>query len=655
MNEVLDELISISEEKWRHVGRELENGKSFCEIDNTIATTLQNLTAVSNSLRNTWGNKKRQRNELRSMICRYGKPIVWFTICPAQHQNPLVLKLGSIPDELAHSIQDRVKFCIEDPVACTEFFHLTIRHVLKILKLEVGMDQHYGVIEAQMRGTLHLHLIGWNSNHKTRTEEEWIRLADEVSSAETSDTSLSEEDINNLLMEFPSEVRSQHEIIENSKVLCQSKLSNLHDFRHRKSCFKKSFGVKLGTCRYKFPRPLQSMTCLKEDGIELKRNNAYINTYNPLIMNIFRCNHDIKILPDLPSDDLLALLYYLTNYTTKLESSNYSVCEVAATARQELMKELENPSSRKYADRLFIRILNKITGKNEISSNLVVNELLGYPEEYCSQNFKTLNYGLFLRILNRQEFDVQLRIPKNRNDFVNEEDLDEDYMVDSIVVTNLYEDYINRGEALAFLSLYQYVSRVYKKKISTSVSTSGYKFTVDHPQKDTHIQVLLSNGNYKVPKLVGPATFKFTEIEYIKLLLILFKPWKDINFIRNQHYDTMQQFMECVSIDSDANLYLLHNFTLLQKSKLAADKKRFENESNINNGVTLDNRTSGDGELLVGGTFVEDQEDEDSNSENEDFEEDEDVEALSFLNIPEERASSDKIHVNMIQNLGIEI
>lgn len=61
MNSVLQELQSITEEQWRVIGRELEAGKNFCDIDATVVTTLQSLTSVSASLRNTWGNKKRQR------------------------------------------------------------------------------------------------------------------------------------------------------------------------------------------------------------------------------------------------------------------------------------------------------------------------------------------------------------------------------------------------------------------------------------------------------------------------------------------------------------------------------------------------------------------------------------------------------------------
>lgn len=61
MKSVLSELFRIDENEWKAVSKELEAGKSFCEIDSTIAKTLQNLTTASSSLRNTWGNKKRQR------------------------------------------------------------------------------------------------------------------------------------------------------------------------------------------------------------------------------------------------------------------------------------------------------------------------------------------------------------------------------------------------------------------------------------------------------------------------------------------------------------------------------------------------------------------------------------------------------------------
>lgn len=547
------------------------------------------------------------------MICRYGRPLVWFTICPSQNVNPLVLKLGNIDESLFSTIEDRVKFCMNDPVACTEFFHLSIRGVLEILEVEVGMNQFYAVVEAQMRGTLHLHLLGWNTEHTLSTEEDWIKFADKVSCAwVNNEISLSDEEINQALSQWPMEVNSFEEIKENAATLAMSTSTNLHDYRHRKSCFKSTNGCKSGKCRYNFPRELCELTHMDNDGITIRRNHAYINTFNELIMNLFRCNHDIRILPNLPNDDLLALLYYLTNYTTKMESSNYSVCDVAATARRELLQELQDPTARQFADRLFMRILVKITGKNEISSNLVVNELLKYPEEYCSQSFKTLNYGLFLRALAGEEFDVQIRIPKTPLQSIAEENLEEDYVVDQIIVTNLYEDYTHRGSSLHHLSLYHYVSRMYKKKLDwRGPSRAAHRFSMGHPQYETHVQMLLDEQSAKVPKLVGPATNKFTENEYVQLLQILFKPWKDINEIRTSSIESVEDFLEKGSIDSDTNLEIVHNFLLLQKSKLAADRRRIEKENLEQNGQ--------DGELLIHkGSVSEDlSDDEDDNDKSE--------------------------------------
>jgi hypothetical protein len=43
-----------------------------------------------------------------------------------------------------------------------------------------------------------------------------------------------------------------------------------------------------------FPRNHVNQTCLGKDGqFELKRNSMWINPFNPVIMNLFRCDHDI--------------------------------------------------------------------------------------------------------------------------------------------------------------------------------------------------------------------------------------------------------------------------------------------------------------------------------------------------------------------------
>lgn len=232
------------------------------------------------------------------------------------------------------------------------------------------------------------------------------------------------------------------------------------------------------------------------------------------------------------------------------------------------------------------------------------------------------------------------------------EDMEEDYITDEIVVTNLYDDYINRGDELSFLSVYQYVSRVYKKKVESkdSVSRSCFRFVGDHPQRNTHVQVLLSEDSGKVPKLIGPATFKFTETEYMQLQLLLFKPWTDLEWIQNINFDNMDSFEDYVSIDSEENLRTMQNFRLLHKCKVAAEKKRFEQASQNGNDSEVQNNVSEDGELLKAGNGNS-EEDIDSEDDN-DNESAENI--IDILENPR-HVQSDRIYLNMIHNQGKNI
>ena len=49
--------------------------------------------------------------------------------------------------------------------------------------------------------------------------------------------------------------------------------------------------------------------------IFLKRSDPWMNDYLPLITLLMKSYLDIKIIPGMDTIDLLALLYYLTNYT----------------------------------------------------------------------------------------------------------------------------------------------------------------------------------------------------------------------------------------------------------------------------------------------------------------------------------------------------
>jgi len=78
---------------------------------------------------------------------------------------------------------------------------------------------------------------------------------------------------------------------------CQS-----HNWRQNNSFFKCSSNSSSGICRYLFPLPVIEKTSLGVDAdlpaISQKRHvaNEYINRYNETMLQVFRCNHDDRLL-----------------------------------------------------------------------------------------------------------------------------------------------------------------------------------------------------------------------------------------------------------------------------------------------------------------------------------------------------------------------
>ena len=122
--------------------------------------------------------KLNNRNEMKSTILRYGSPTLWITITPSDKTNFLAWKFCSETDtidfqELVDSIQDnkmRVNMCAANPCALAKFFNVIMLLVLENLfgwknENNTGIfgriNSYYGLVEAQTRATLHIHLCIW--------------------------------------------------------------------------------------------------------------------------------------------------------------------------------------------------------------------------------------------------------------------------------------------------------------------------------------------------------------------------------------------------------------------------------------------------------------------------------------------------------------
>ncbi|RDX50981.1 hypothetical protein OH76DRAFT_1348115, partial [Lentinus brumalis] len=89
-------------------------------------------------------------------------------------------------------------------------------------------------------------------------------------------------------------------------------LSNRHDSDHRKGCKK----GKDKPCRARFPRPLQGSTEVDDTGaLTFRKTEPWINTFNPLLSFLLRCNSDVTCL--LSGTQVHAIVAYVTDYITK--------------------------------------------------------------------------------------------------------------------------------------------------------------------------------------------------------------------------------------------------------------------------------------------------------------------------------------------------
>ena len=87
---------------------------------------------------------------------------------------------------------------------------------------------------------------------------------------------------------------------------------------HGKHCLRYKYISNKLTCRFNFPQPLKTKSCIgNSDGYfryHPKRNDPLIQRYNPIITSIWRANTDFS-----PIVSEQAVYYYIANYASKGE------------------------------------------------------------------------------------------------------------------------------------------------------------------------------------------------------------------------------------------------------------------------------------------------------------------------------------------------
>ena len=160
-------------------------------------------------------------------------------------------------------------------------------------------------------------------------------------------------------------------------VNCLVKVANMH--QHSFSCYKYR---KSKDCRFNFPRELVPQSMIKDDQIHLKRSNPNINNFNPIVMTSMRCNHDVKFIPS--GKDSKALVFYITEYTTKSQLSIHHMLSLIAASKRSVDVYHCSEDTVQRSKQFITKCMNRITTETEISGSHVSHFLLGHLDKKAS-------------------------------------------------------------------------------------------------------------------------------------------------------------------------------------------------------------------------------------------------------------------------------
>ena len=655
---------SLNQESMSELLKCVENKSPI--TDPNLRSLMNSLSSAGKHINGSPYQKSTYRREIFGLMIQEGSPVLWITLSPAVIHSPIFLQIAgyNVDLSLIPSQVERAQLVANDPVAAAIYFNEIIdaftQYLLGHRNHDGGIFGHpsayYGMTEEQGTGTLHNHMLVWLHNFKSvsmlkaKLEDETFKnnlisyLERIIKQGYLDDDNVEEDiDVSEVSCKYP--VDPNHENFEEKfkdDVNKLVKVANTHSCRS--TCYKYR---RTKECRFEFPRELVPKGKIEGNEIKLTRTNEMINNYNPSIMTCIRSNHDIKFIPS--GKDGKNIAFYVTNYATKSQLSTNQMVPLIAAAKKRLEVDPSNALNdvKLRTKAMITKCLNRITTETEISGSHVSHFLLGHKDNKTSHKFTGLNLHVALAWLRDEikKYDelnqaVALTEEENHNEAINNDrsnsvnhevineivnDVDDDsedndkntsYSIstgnDGLVFVNQMTDYLNRGEALNFMCLWEYCSKVYKKKFtaedlkkheekdkikkSKRECEQVYQFSTNHPQSKTHWQKVRIKGSALVPTLSKlPPSSKDDKTKYQKCILLLFKPFTFFEelFTGITWDETYSNFLEITEYTQN-----IANIDELHKGIEEKREKSYDDESDINVDEIVDDECDDDTDQL---------------------------------------------------------
>ncbi|CAF2988101.1 unnamed protein product [Rotaria sp. Silwood2] len=167
--------------------------------------------------------------------------------------------------------------------------------------------------------------------------------------------------------------------------------------KHTDTCYKYS-NPKQGdkkNCRLHMPRKLVPVSTIDPDTghISMRRSDPWINNFNEYLIAACRSNMDIKFIWS--GSDAKALVYYITDYVTKMSLSFHdtlALVQKSITSFNNSSHQMDNDSAIEKSRKLVLRCYNTLASQQELSGVQVASYLINWDDHYTTHKFQ----GLFL-------------------------------------------------------------------------------------------------------------------------------------------------------------------------------------------------------------------------------------------------------------------
>ncbi|XP_044717895.1 ATP-dependent DNA helicase [Hirsutella rhossiliensis] len=422
------------------------------------------------------------RRKIQSLILCRGVPAIWFTLNPNDITNPVKLRLAAYrtrdPEAAEAFLRSldmafkRARLAISDPLSSAEFFHR---------EMTLFFENYVRVGEESGNAHLSSMLVDIHGEDQAAYRERIVRYVDSVFSEDLDQEGFcaiqAERSVTSDISQLLGDERQFSASFDEEANFCAG-ATQIHT--HSPTCVKYSLGKggrKSDLCRFKAPWGLVDETAFTGDGVlRIRRSHSMVNRWNKAIAVGLRHNHDISFIAT--QRKTMALVFYVTNYATKVEDPVWKRVVAAADllpprAGDGMADDAEvrggegggDDGKQNRTRQFLMKVANRVFTERPLSQVEVIADLLGYPTELTNNGaWAFLNVSVLYWHVFRQWPHLRRESGASTADG----SVDESILVEEAGQRICrVEAYRHRGDVLRGLCLYDYISLVRLKRNDT--------------------------------------------------------------------------------------------------------------------------------------------------------------------------------------------